>query len=50
MKLALDNGTPRGVVPTANKKHALDLEGDLLELVEFYNHPRGAIDKSIGVN
>jgi ATP-dependent Lon protease len=49
MQLALDNGARRVLVPTANKKHALDLEGELLELAEFYNDPRGAIDKSIGI-
>ena len=50
MQLALDNGARRVLVPTANKKHALDLEGELLELAEFYNDPLGAIDKSIGAS
>jgi ATP-dependent Lon protease len=50
MQLALDNGARRVLLPTANKRHALDLEGELLELAEFYNDPRGAIDKSIGAS
>ena len=50
LQLSLDNGVRRVLVPTANKKHALDLEGERLELAKSYNDPRGAIDKSVGAS
>ena len=38
----------RVMVSTANKKNALDLQDDLLQVAEFYNDPREAIEKAIG--
>lgn len=49
MQLSLDNGARRVLVPTANRRQALELEESLLELASFYNDPRGALDRAIGV-
>jgi ATP-dependent Lon protease len=48
MQIALDNGARIVLVPTANKRNALDLEETLLELAEFYNDPKGAVAKAVG--
>lgn len=48
MQLSLDNGARRVLVPTANRKQALDLEEDLLELASFYNDPKGAVERALG--
>ena len=47
MQLGLDNGAKRVLVPTANKRQAIELEGELLELAEFYNDPRSVVEKAI---
>ena len=48
MQIALDNGARTVLVPTANKRQALDLEESLLELAEFYNDPKAAVGKAVG--
>ena len=48
MQIALDNGARTVLVPTANKRQALDLDESLLELAEFYNDPRSAVAKAVG--
>ncbi len=48
MQLSRDNGARRVLVPTANKRQALDLEEDLLELASFYNEPKGAVERAVG--
>lgn len=48
MQLSLDNGARRVLVPTANKRQALDLEETLLELAVFYNDPKGAVERAAG--
>jgi hypothetical protein len=39
---------PRVLVRTANRRQALDLEEDLLELATFYNDPKGAVERAVG--
>lgn len=48
MQLCHDNGAKRVLVPTANKRQALELEEQLLEMAIFYNDPKGAIEKALG--
>jgi predicted ATP-dependent Lon-type protease len=48
MQLSLDNGARRVLVPTANKRQALDLEEELLALASFYNDPMGAVERAVG--
>jgi len=48
MQLSLDNGARRVLVPTANRRQALALEEDLLELASFYNDPKGAVERAVG--
>ena len=48
MQIGLDNGARIVLVPTANKRQALELDESLLELAEFYNDPRGAVAKAVG--
>jgi hypothetical protein len=36
------------LVPTANKRQALDLEEELLALASFYNEPMGAVERAVG--
>lgn len=48
MQIGLDNGAHTVLVPTANKRQALELDEELLELAEFYNDPKGAVMKAAG--
>lgn len=48
MQLALDNGARRVLVPTSNRREALDLDEQLLELADFYKDPKGAIERAVG--
>lgn len=48
MQLSRDNGARRVLVPTANRRQALELDEDLLELASFYNDPKGAVDRALG--
>ncbi len=48
MQLGRDNGARRVLVPTANRRQALELDEDLLELASFYNDPKGAVDRALG--
>ena len=48
MQLSRDNGARRVLVPTANRRQALDLDEDLLELASFYNDPKGAVERALG--
>jgi ATP-dependent Lon protease len=47
VQLSHDNGAKHVLLPTANKKQALDLDEHLLELAGFYNDPRGAANRAI---
>lgn len=48
MQLALDNGARRVLVPTSNRREALDLDEQLLELADFYKDPKGAVERAVG--
>lgn len=48
MQIGLDNGAVTVLVPTANKREALVLDEDLLQLAEFYNDPKNAVTKAVG--
>ncbi len=48
MQVALDNGARVALVPTANKRQALELDESLLQLAEFYNDPKAAVAKAVG--
>jgi len=48
MQLSRDNGARQVLVPTANRREALALEEDLLELANFYNEPKGAAERALG--
>ena len=48
VQLSRDNGARRVLVPTANRRQALELDEDLLELVSFYNDSKGAVERVLG--
>lgn len=48
MQLSRDNGARRVLVPTANRRQALDLDEDLLELASFYNDPKSTVERALG--
>jgi ATP-dependent Lon protease len=48
MQLALDNGARRVLVPTSNRREALELDEQLLELADFYKDPKGAVERAVG--
>lgn len=48
MQLSLDNGARRILIPTANRRQALELDEELLELTSFYNDPKGAVERAVG--
>ena len=48
MQLSRDNGARSVMVPTSNKRQALELEEDLLELASFYNDPKGVVSRVFG--
>ena len=48
MQLSQDNGAKRVLVPTGNRRQALDLEEELLELAIFYNTPMAAMERAAG--
>lgn len=50
MQLSRDNGARQVLVPTSNRKQALNLEEDLLELAVFYNDPKTAAAKAMGTS
>ena len=51
LQLAMDNGARRVLVPTANKRHFLEVPGDVIEKVDpiFYSDPISAALKAIGI-
>lgn len=48
VQLSRDNGARRVLVPTANRRQALELDEDLLELASFYNDSKGAVERVLG--
>jgi predicted ATP-dependent Lon-type protease len=51
LQLAMDNGARRVLIPTANRRHFLEVPGDIIEKVDpiFYSDPVAAALKAIGV-
>ena len=51
LQMLMDNGARRVLVPTANKRHLLDVPGDILEKIDpiFYSDPISAALKALGV-
>jgi ATP-dependent Lon protease len=49
LRLAMDNGARRGLVPIENKRQFLDVPGDILEHVDviFYGDPATAAQKAL---
>ena len=52
LQLVMDNGAKRVLVPTANKRHFLEVPGDIIESVDpiFYSDPISAALKAIGAS
>ena len=52
LQLAMDNGARRVLVPTANKRHFLEVPGDIIEKVDpvFYSDPTSAAVKAINAS
>jgi ATP-dependent Lon protease len=50
LQMVMDNGARRVLIPTANKRHFLEVPGDIIEKVDpiFYSDPIGAALKGIG--
>lgn len=48
--MIVDNGAKKVLIPVSNKRHFLDVPGDLLERVDpiFYSEPLGAALKALG--
>jgi ATP-dependent Lon protease len=51
LQVAMDNGARRALVPTENKRHFLEVSGDIVERVDpiFYSDPKTAGFKAVGV-
>lgn len=51
LQLVMDNGARRVLVPTANRRHFLEVPGDIIEKVDpiFYSDPISAALKAVGV-
>jgi len=47
-QLSRDSGARRVLIPTANRRQALELDEEFLELAQFYNDPKGAVDRALG--
>jgi ATP-dependent Lon protease len=52
LQVGMDNGAKRALVPIANKRHFLDVSGDIVEHVDpiFYGDPIIAAMKALGIN
>lgn len=52
LRLGMDNGARRALVPIENKRHFLDVSADIMERVDpiFYNDPYTAAMKALGLN
>jgi ATP-dependent Lon protease len=52
LRLAMDNGARRALIPIENKRHFLDVSSDIMERVDpiFYNDPYTAAMKALGLN
>ncbi|HUY31316.1 MAG TPA: protease Lon-related BREX system protein BrxL [Pirellulales bacterium] len=52
LQVAMDNGARRALVPLENKRHFLDVSGDIVERVDpvFFSDPMTAAMKALGIN
>jgi ATP-dependent Lon protease len=52
LRLGMDNGARRALIPIENKRHFLDVTSDIMERVDpiFYNDPYTAAMKALGLN
>lgn len=52
LRLGMDNGARRALIPIENKRHFLDVSADIMERVDpiFYNDPYTAAMKALGLN
>lgn len=52
LQVAMDNGARRALIPIENKRHFLDVPGDIMERVDpvFYGDPQTAAMKALGLN
>lgn len=52
LQVGMDNGAKRALVPIENKRHFLDVSGDIVEHVDpiFYGDPIIAAMKALGIN
>lgn len=52
LQLAMDNGVKRALLPIGNKRHFLEVTGDVVERVDpvFYSDPKAAAFKALGMN
>src|SRR5262249_45042483 len=51
LQVAKDNGGKRALIPVENKRHFLEVSGDIVEHVDpvFFSEPRAAAMKALGV-
>lgn len=52
LQLGMDNGARRALIPIENKRHFLEVSGDIIERVDpiFYSDPLTAAMKALGIN
>ncbi len=52
LQVAMDNGAKKVLIPVGNKRHFLEVPGDLIEKVDpiFYSDPLTAALKALGIN
>jgi len=52
LQVAKDNGGKRALIPIENKRHFLEVSGDIVEHVDpvFYGEPRAAAFKGLGIS
>jgi len=52
LRIGMDNGARRALIPIENKRHFLDVSADIMERVDpvFYGDPLTAAMKALGVN
>jgi len=51
LRVAMDNGARRALIPLENKRHFLEVSGDIIERVDpiFYSDPMTAAMKALGM-
>ena len=50
LQVAMDNGARKALIPLKNKRHFLEVSGDIMERVDpvFYSDPMMAAQKALG--